>query len=44
MENFKLGYEEIKIELIPLCEEDVIATSGAFDGEDDEIGDWVKKQ
>jgi len=43
MEISKLGYEEISIELISLCDCDVITTSqGAFDGEDDEITDWGK--
>ena len=40
MTNRQLNYEEVKIELISLCECDVIATSGAFDGEDDNIGEW----
>ena len=33
----KLRYEEIKIELIVLCADDVIATSAAFDGEEDDL-------
>lgn len=34
-------YEEASIEIIYLSSEDIITTSRAFDGEDDEIdGDW----
>ena len=32
-----LTYEEVSIELIPLSTDDVIATSGAFDGKDQPI-------
>ena len=32
-------YEELSIEIIKLSLEDIITTSKAFDGEDDEIGD-----
>ena len=32
-------YEELSIEVIKLSLEDIITTSKAFDGEDDEIGD-----
>ena len=36
-------YEEISIEIIKLSIEDIITTSKAFDGEDDNIGDdWGK--
>ena len=44
MNEIHLNYEEISIKLISLAENDVITTSGAFDGEDDEIGDWSKKR
>lgn len=40
--TIKLDYESISVELIPLYMSDVITASGAFDGEDDEIGDWGK--
>jgi hypothetical protein len=40
MENLKQNYEELNIELIPLGKSDVIVTSGAFNGDDDNIGDW----
>lgn len=33
-------YEVVTIEIIKLSIEDVIATSRAFDGEDDNIDDW----
>lgn len=33
-------YEEVKIQVFPLADIDVIATSKPFDGEDDNIFDW----
>ena len=35
MQISKLDYEKPSLELISLCPEDVITSSGAFDGEDD---------
>ena len=37
MKTLKLSYEEIKIELIVLGTDDVIATSAAFDGVEDDL-------
>lgn len=38
--NNKNIYEEVKVEMLYLSEQDVVATS-AFDGEDDNISDWT---
>ena len=40
MENKNI-YEEVKVEMLCLSDQDVVATS-AFDGEDDNIEDWTK--
>lgn len=37
----KHHYEAIRVELMFLGTDDVIATSTPFDGEDDEIGNWL---
>ena len=39
MKNSKSKYEKIYVELIVLCANDVIATSAAFDGEEDNFTD-----
>ena len=36
----KKNYEAVSIEITLLKSEDVITTSGAFDGEDDSIASW----
>ena len=41
MDSFKLQYEEIRVEIFLLSDEDVITTSKAFDGEDDDVSDWL---
>ena len=34
-------YEKVEVEVFPLTDLDVISTSKPFDGEDDEIIDWI---
>jgi hypothetical protein len=40
MTNEKMIYEEAKVEIVLLSEVDVIATSFAFEGEDDDLRSW----
>ena len=40
MNTKKLQYETVDLEILPLSDEDIITTSKAFDGEDDNVGDW----
>lgn len=40
MTNEKMIYEEAKVEIVLLSEADVIATSFAFDGEEDDFKSW----
>ena len=39
MKNEKIIYEEAKLEIVLLSDADVIATSTAFDGEEDDLVD-----
>ena len=40
MNTKKLQYETVDLEILPLSDEDIITTSKAFDGEDDNVSDW----
>ena len=40
MKKVNQNYEKISIEIIPLSVNDVIATSGPFNGEPDDTDDW----
>jgi len=40
MTNEKKIYEEAQVEIVLLTEADVIATSFAFDGEEDDFRSW----
>lgn len=40
MPDFKMEYEKISVEIIPLYASDIITASGSFDTEDDNIEDW----
>ena len=40
MTNEKKIYEEAKVEVVLLSKVDVIATSFAFDGEEDDLKSW----
>ena len=40
MKITKHSYEKIEIEILLITDNDVISTSRAFDGEDDNVGDW----
>ena len=39
--NTKKIYETIEIEITPLSSSDVIKTSGAFNGIDDLVANWI---
>ena len=41
--NNKKSYENVTIEITLLKKEDVITTSGAFNGLEDRISDWNKR-
>ena len=40
MNTKRLQYETVDLEILPLSDEDIITTSKAFDGEDDNVSDW----